>query len=134
MSIFTTYIVILQELNVMSTFVTLRKNTTIPSERWGCDAIVALFYRRNDGLAMGSSPFLCNLFMITVEETLKKTQLFPRFYQRYVVDIVAIVESNKVDQTLELFNSVLFKKMFIFSFDRGSKLVSSIDMFVLSQR
>lgn len=82
------------------------------------------FYRQKDGLAMGLclSPFLCNLFMITVEEKLKQNPLFPRFYHRYVDDIVAIVEDCKVDETLNLMNSACPDIQFTCESDKNNQL------------
>ncbi|XP_067619901.1 uncharacterized protein [Eurosta solidaginis] len=66
------------------------------------------FYEQKDGLPMGLniSPFLCNLFMNTIEEQLIRSSLFPRFYTRYVDDCFIIIERNKIQQTLNLFNSM----------------------------
>lgn len=66
------------------------------------------YYKQNDGLAMGLSlsPFLCNLYMNTIEKRLQKSALFPRFYCRYVDDCFAVVNATQINETLELFNSV----------------------------
>ncbi|XP_067625737.1 uncharacterized protein [Eurosta solidaginis] len=65
------------------------------------------FYEQTEGLLMGLSisPFLCNLFMNTVEEQLIHSSLFPHFYCRYVDDCFVIIERDKIEQTLNLFNS-----------------------------
>lgn len=65
------------------------------------------YYKQTDGLAMGLSlsPFLCNLYMVKVENQLKQHTSFPRFYHRYVDDCLAIVHIDKIDETLKLLNS-----------------------------
>lgn len=66
------------------------------------------FYQQDDGLPMGLniSPFICNLYMITVEEKVRHHSLFPRLYYRYVDDCAAIVKTEKVTDTLNLLNSI----------------------------
>lgn len=66
------------------------------------------FYKQVDGLAMGLSlsPFLCNLFMNSVEEKLRESLDFPIFYHRYVDDCIAIVDVDRIDPTLNLLNSI----------------------------
>lgn len=51
------------------------------------------------------SPFICNLYINSLKEMLSKHQAFPKFWNRYVDDIVAIINFDKLNSTLELINS-----------------------------
>lgn len=72
-------------------------------------------------MGLSLSPFLCNSFMITVEEKLKQHELFPRFYKRYVDDVVAIVDGEKVEETLNLLNSVCPEIQFTCELDENNE-------------
>lgn len=82
------------------------------------------FYEQLDGLPMGLniSPFLCNLFMNTIEERLIENSLFPAFYCRYVDDCAAIVEMDKIDETLALFNSGCNEIQFTYECEENNEL------------
>lgn len=56
---------------------------------------------------MGSklSPYLANIFMSELEETLKKNKLFPRIWYRYVDDVFAVVKGRMLSKILELINN-----------------------------
>lgn len=66
------------------------------------------YYKQDTGTAMGNplSPFMCNLFILKLENLLRKDALFPRFWKRYVDDIFAIVDKNKLPEIFELLNSI----------------------------
>ncbi|XP_031637551.1 uncharacterized protein LOC116349982 [Contarinia nasturtii] len=83
-----------------------------------------VYYKQKDGLAMGLSlsPFLCNLFMVQVEERLKNYSLFPRFYHRYVDDCIAIVAVNNINDSLELFNSICPEIQFTCEVEQNNQL------------
>lgn len=65
------------------------------------------FYRQNHGTAMGNSlsGFIAEVFMSDFEMKLKKQQLFPRIWYRYVDDVFAICAIRKADSVLHLINS-----------------------------
>lgn len=65
------------------------------------------FYKLTSGTAMGNplSPFLSECFMTTFETKLQDHPVFPRFWCRYVDDVCAIVEKDKIDEVLNLLNS-----------------------------
>lgn len=52
------------------------------------------------------SPFLCNLYTNRLEDELQKNDLFPRIWHRYVDDIVAVVDCERVEEVLQLINGV----------------------------
>jgi hypothetical protein len=66
------------------------------------------YYKQKTGTAMGNplSPFMCNLFILKLEIFLKKNPSFPRFWVRYVDDIFAIVDQEKLPQVFELINEI----------------------------
>lgn len=66
------------------------------------------FYIQTEGTAMGKplSPFICNLYINSLEEKFVYHRLFPRIWFRYVDDVFAIVESTEVDDTLSFLNSM----------------------------
>lgn len=65
-------------------------------------------YKQNSGTAMGNplSPFMCNLFMLKLENLLRKEEIFPRVWKRYVDDVFAIVKRDKLADALNLINSI----------------------------
>lgn len=60
--------------------------------------------------------------MNTVEEQLKENVSFPRFYRRYVDDCLAIVQAEKVDDTLKLFNSICPEIQFTIEMETNNSL------------
>lgn len=82
------------------------------------------FYEQLDGLAMGLSlsPFLCNLFMLTIEERCKNMFFFPSIYYRYVDDCFAVVEEDKIDDTLNNLNSICSEIQFTIEVEENRKL------------
>lgn len=45
------------------------------------------------------TPFLANLFMSSFEVELSKLDWFPRIWHRYVDDVFAVVNKNRIDDT-----------------------------------
>lgn len=65
------------------------------------------FYKQTSGTAMGNSlsPLVCNIYASEQEVKMSTHQWFPRFWRRYVDDVVAIVKKNKLDETLNHLNN-----------------------------
>lgn len=51
------------------------------------------------------SPFMCNLFMNQLEKRMKQSTLFPRFWRRYVDDVIAIVKRDKLGEVFAFINA-----------------------------
>lgn len=68
------------------------------------------FYKQNFGCSMGSSlsPFLANLFMSFFETELKKNNIFPRVWHRYVDDVYAIIKKHLLRQFLSRLNNTKY--------------------------
>lgn len=66
------------------------------------------YYKQTNGMPMGNSlsPFLCNLYVNYLEEELMKCDLFPKTWFRYVDDVIAIVDEDKIDRVLNLINGI----------------------------
>jgi hypothetical protein len=64
-------------------------------------------YKVTKGVNMGNpmSPFIAELFMSKFEMDLKKDNVIPRVWVRYVDDIFAVVKRSKVEETLNMLNS-----------------------------
>lgn len=77
-------------------------------------------------MAMGNSlsPFLCNLYVNKLEEKLKLNVNFPRIWRRYVDDVLAVVKRNKIDDVLQLINSVCPKIQFTVEKEEDGKIPS----------
>lgn len=71
-------------------------------------------YKQTSGLSMGNglSPFAANIFMSKLEREASKEEWFPRFWSRYVDDVIAIIkkgEATKINDKLnDLFPSIKF--------------------------
>ena len=66
-------------------------------------------YEQYDGVAMGSplGPLLANAFMCMIEEQLVSKSSFPKFYKRYVDDIVTIFSSKQsAEEFLQVLNNI----------------------------
>jgi len=65
------------------------------------------FYKIEKGTCMGNSlsPVIAECFMSSLEIKLKNQNLLPRLWLRYVDDIFAIVDKDKVSCTLETLNA-----------------------------
>jgi hypothetical protein len=65
------------------------------------------FYEQTEGTAMGNafSPFLANLYMANFEMVLKRRNLLPKVWVRYVDDIFCVINRRKVSTLLSLLNS-----------------------------
>lgn len=66
------------------------------------------FYHQATGTAMGNplSPFVCNMYVGNLEKRISTHKNFPRFWRRFVDDILAIVKRDKVKDVLDWLNSV----------------------------
>jgi hypothetical protein len=66
------------------------------------------FYEQESGASIESllSPWEAEVFMNDLEERLMEKPGKPRFYRRYVDDVIAIIEKGKAEETLELLNSM----------------------------
>lgn len=64
------------------------------------------FYKLKDGTSMGNplSCFIANTFMGKLETSLQKQNKLPRFWQRYVDDVIAIVKETEIENILDLLN------------------------------
>jgi hypothetical protein len=70
------------------------------------------FYEQTEGTAMGDalSPLLANLYMATFEMVLKRRNLLPKVWVRYVDDIFCVINRRKVSTLLSLLKSLKKKK------------------------
>lgn len=66
------------------------------------------YYHQSTGTAMGNplSPFVCNMYVGALEREISTHPNFPRFWRRYVDDVLAIVKRDKVNEVLDWLNSV----------------------------
>lgn len=66
------------------------------------------FYHQSTGTAMGNplSPFVCNMYVGALEKKISNHPKFPRFWRRFVDDILAIVKREKVTEVLDWLNTV----------------------------
>jgi hypothetical protein len=64
------------------------------------------FFKQKSGLSIGNgfSPFAANVFMSDLESEASKQNWFPRYWARYVDDIIAIVKKEEVDEVLKKLN------------------------------
>lgn len=64
-------------------------------------------YEQKDGLFIGNalSPILAEIFMGSIEKKAMNNDLFPRFWYRYVDDVVAIVRKGEEHRVLDFLNS-----------------------------
>lgn len=65
------------------------------------------FYKLGFGTSMGNpiSPLIADLFLSKLEKSLKERNLLPRWWYRYVDDVVAVIKKSELDQTLHMLNS-----------------------------
>lgn len=67
------------------------------------------FYKQKFGAAMGSpvSPVVAEIIMEYIEElALNKLNFDPKFYYRYVDDIIMCIPADKIDFVVSIFNSI----------------------------
>jgi hypothetical protein len=66
------------------------------------------FFKQKSGLSIGNgfSPFAANLFMSKLEWEVKNQPWFPRFWARYVDDVIAIVKRDKIEEMMESLNNL----------------------------
>lgn len=83
------------------------------------------FCKVEEGTNMGNplSPMIADCFMSSFEQKLKNNNLFPRFWTRYVDDIFAIVDRDKIDETLELLNSQFETIQFTHETEENDELI-----------
>lgn len=60
--------------------------------------------------------------MNCLEEELKKNKFFPRIWYRYVDDVIAVVENDKVDQVLSLINDICPHIQFTVEYESDRRL------------
>lgn len=65
------------------------------------------FYKLNFGTSMGNpiSPLMADLFLSKLEKNLKDRNLLPKWWHRYVDDVVAVIKKSALDKTLHMLNS-----------------------------
>lgn len=82
------------------------------------------YYKQTSGMAMGDclSPFLCNLFVNDLENELSKNALFPKTWWRYVDDVIAVIERDKLDDILALINGISPNIKFTVEMEHNGKL------------
>lgn len=82
------------------------------------------FYIQTDGTAMGNplSPFICNLYINSLEEKFADHGLFPKTWLRYVDDVFAIVESSKTEETLSFLNTMCKNINFTLELEHNRKI------------
>ncbi|XP_037924319.1 uncharacterized protein LOC119660012 [Hermetia illucens] len=72
------------------------------------------FYKTTAGVSVGNpmSPLVTEMFMAYVESIIEEKGIMPRIWFRYVDDIFAIVEKDKIDSTLTEINRIQRKIQF----------------------
>lgn len=65
------------------------------------------FYQQINGVSMGNplSPMIAEIFMASFETSLETKNLLPRFWTRYVDDVLAIVKKNSTNAMLHTINN-----------------------------
>jgi len=71
------------------------------------------YYKQNNGVPIGNniSPIISEIFMKVFETQIENEPWFPRFYARYVDDIIVITKRNNVDTILININNTVYKKI-----------------------
>ncbi|XP_037911891.1 uncharacterized protein LOC119652028 [Hermetia illucens] len=66
------------------------------------------FYKTTSGTAMGNplSPLISEIFMKSIEEEIEKRGIMPKFWARYVDDILVIIPNEDIEKTLEAINNI----------------------------
>lgn len=75
--------------------------------KYNCFQFRNLFYESDFGCSMGNSlsPLVSEAFMCKFESDLKKENLLPRFWLRYVDDIFAVIKRNDIERFMNILNS-----------------------------
>jgi hypothetical protein len=68
------------------------------------------------------SPFMCNLFMLKIENLLRKNPLFPRFWKRYVDDIFTIIKRQHLQEFFDCLNDICQQIKFTFEPEENGAL------------
>ena len=65
-------------------------------------------YKQKEGLFIGNalSPILAEIFMGSLEKSIKEKSWFPRVWLRYVDDVIAVVDKDSEDAILSQLNSI----------------------------
>lgn len=93
------------------------------------------FYKQIFGSPMGSpiSPVLANMVMELLEtEVLKKLKVDPVFYTRYVDDIILCIPTNRIEETVEKFNSFHPRLQFTTELEQNNQ-ISFLDILIVKQ-
>lgn len=90
------------------------------------------FYHQTEGTAMGNplSPFICCIYINSLEDEFSNQHLFPKTWHRYVDDILAIVETSKIDDTLQFLNSMCPNIRFTVEIENNHRL-PFLDLLIL---
>lgn len=82
------------------------------------------FYKQTKGAPMGNplSPFLSELFMANFESILKKKDLLPQRWWRYVDDVFSIIKKDYLPKILEAINSIHKDIKFTHEEEKDNKL------------
>lgn len=82
------------------------------------------FYRQCFGTSMGNSlsSFVANTFMAHLESSMSRKACFPRYWRRYVDDIVAIIKKDKEKELLNELNSCHDSIKFTIEMESDGKL------------
>ena len=82
------------------------------------------FYQQKTGASIGNSasPLIADFFMSQFEQKIKTESWFPRFWTRYVDDVFAIMDREKVDEVLEKLNSYYQTIEFTKELEENSRL------------
>jgi hypothetical protein len=70
--------------------------------KWG-----GKFYKQTSGLSIGNgfSPFAADVFMCNLEMKASKESWFPKFWARYVDDVIAVVKNSEVENVVKELNT-----------------------------
>lgn len=82
------------------------------------------FYKQTDGMPMGNSlsGFLCNLYVNSLEEKLSHQQKLPEVWHRYIDDVLAIVKTSEIENTLTTINGACNKIQFTVEIEENGAL------------
>lgn len=82
------------------------------------------FYYINFGTSMGNplSPLLAEVFMSSLEIDLKRRNLLPRIWYRYVDDVFAVVKRDEIDNILRIINSQFDSINFTYEREENNEL------------
>ncbi|XP_037909868.1 uncharacterized protein LOC119650801 [Hermetia illucens] len=66
------------------------------------------FYKTTSGTAMGNplSPLISEIFMKSMKKEIEKRGIIPKFWARYIDDILVIIPNEDIEKTLEAINNI----------------------------